>query len=45
MSLQYQADQSASKSKVFGGYVSLVGTGISTKAKVDKYKKTGKYKI
>ncbi len=25
MSLQYQAEQSASKAKVFGGYVSLVG--------------------
>ena len=43
LSLQYQADQSASKAKVFGGYVSLVGTGVSTKAKTDKYKTTGKW--
>ena len=44
MSLQYQADKSASKAKVFGGYVSLVGTGISTKAKYDKYKKPETWK-
>ena len=44
MSLQYQADQSASKSKVFGSYVSLVGTGISTKAKIEKYKKPDVWK-
>ena len=44
MSLQYQADKSASKAKVFGGYVSLVGTGISTKAKYDKYKKPKTWK-
>ena len=44
MSLQYQAEKSASKAKVFGGYVSLVGTGISTAAKYDKYKKPEKWK-
>ena len=44
MSLQYQAEKSASKAKVFGGYVSLVGTSISTKAKYDKYKKPETWK-
>ena len=44
LSLQYQAEKSASKSKVFGSYVSLVGTGISTKAKIEKYKKPDVWK-
>ena len=30
----------AQKSKVFGGYVSIISTGLTTKAKVDKYKGT-----
>ena len=40
LSLQSQAEAAASKSKVFGGYVSIISTGLTTKAKVDKYKGT-----
>jgi len=44
LSLSAQAEASATKAQVFGGYVSIISTGITTKAKADAYsaKKTKK---
>lgn len=40
LSLSAQAEASATKAQVFGGYVSIISTGITTKAKADAYGKT-----
>jgi len=40
LSLSAQAEASATKAQVFGGYISIISTGITTKAKADAYGKT-----
>jgi len=44
LSLAAAAEQSQYRAQVFGGYVSVISTGMTTRAKIQKYESPEKWK-